>query len=224
MGRLSPVWDSVRSYLGIVALLVLVLPAAVLLLTLLAENSRPMSTKASSTEGGEAEVANRQARLELGGRGGSGEEGVHSLARRNEDGSPERGLEGEGAGPTRQIGREEGGTAPAQGPPSTATNTPAASTATAGASTPTEPVGSQTVLPAPTAEPASVSVEAPPDSSSQPATTVAAPASASAPAPVEQTPVTAAPEIVSPMLAPGEVPGDSISGAVSGDPLLDSFE
>lgn len=203
MGRLIPEWDDLRSYLVMAALLVFVLPAVVLLLTLLADYGRPAPMQKSDTGGGRSEVAHRRAHPEADERGASSEGGVRPLGRGGEDGSSEGGSEANGAGPTRQSVREPGDADQAQDPPDKVTSAPATPTATAGASGPTEVLGSAPAPPTPTAEPTPVGASAPP---------------------MATAPDISAPAIVGPMPTPSEVPLDGVEDSVSDGRLYDPPE
>lgn len=218
MDRLTPFWDEVRGYLGVVALLVVGLPTIVLVLTLLADYSRPQPLQSSNTGDAKREVVHRQDSPEGRQPGRSGEEQkVHSLGRRDENGSPAGGSETDRTDPTRQTVGDSGGASGGQEPSKAAAYAPAtSSTATAAAPAPT-PV-----------EPAPMGAPTPVATATAPAT---APATTSAPAPTPM--ATASPEaapasessttpaISAPISAPVEVPVDGVQSVVA-DPQFRS--
>jgi hypothetical protein len=212
MERLIPLWDHLRSYLGMVALLAIGLPAVVLLLTLLADSSRPLPKQASDG-GGESGDVVHQDRPDGRRSGGSGEEEkVRPLGRRDEDGTPDGSSGADRTDPTQQIVRDQGGAVGGQDPPNVV-GAPATSAAT--------------VVPASTAKPASVSASTPPTTYAIAPTTAPPTASASTPADAATTanpepasaPEPAAPANVTPISEPVEVPADGVRGTVS-DPQL----
>lgn len=214
MGRLIPEWDDLRSYVGMAALLVFVLPAVVLLLTLLADYGRPTLMQKSDSGGGRSEVAHRRVHPEADEQGASRERGVvRPRDRGGEDGSPEGGSEVNGAGPTRQAVREPGDAVQAQDPLDAATFTPATPTATAGASGSNEVLGSAPAPPTPTAEPTPVGA-------SPPALAEAATASADP----DPAPEISAPAIVGPMPTPSDVPPDGAQDTLTDGRLYDPPE
>ena len=200
MRRLIPMGDELRSYLGTVALLVFVLPAVVLVLTLLDEDSAPRPMQTSDSGKGNSEVAQRQARFE---RGGDGEGDVRPIKRHGV--SRESMPEDDRASPTRQTGPDQEGLRQSRDASGTAIPT--------GAPTLAEQGGSQAAPSVPPAEPAPANTEVPTPltPSSAPAAT-AAPATAAPSTPVAATTPPAsdqsAPTIAAPIPTPIEVPLD----------------
>ena len=219
MGRLIPLLDHLRSYLGMVALLAIGLPAVVLVLTLLADNGRRLPEPISDgVKGGE--VAHHQARPNIDGRGGNGTGSVRPFGRHGETESPEGSSEADGASPTRQPLRDQKVADREQDLPSATAEAPATSTATAAAPTPTTeptPVGPSTPPVVMATAPATA-----PATTSAPATAEAAPASPEA-APAS-TSESSAPTVDAPVPTPDEVPVEGARGVDFGEHHYDPFE
>jgi hypothetical protein len=103
-GWLISVGTDLRSFLGIAALLVFVLPAVVLVLTLMGADNKPVSMNTPTARGGGSAIT-RQSQPGGGERSGD-REGGNRLPGRH-DRSPGTVSEGDGVGPTSQTGRDQ---------------------------------------------------------------------------------------------------------------------
>ena len=212
-GWLVSVGSDLRSTLGIAALLVFVLPAIVLVLTLLGDDNKPVAMKTATARGRESAI-NHQNQPQGGERNAG------------RDGSPGTSSEDDGVGPTQQTGRDHKHAHQAED--ATVAAVPATPTAAAAASP--EPASSAAASSVPATESVASSVQAsasptssvPPDTSTTPSTATqptSAPAE-SAPPPAQQSsspdasaPAIAAPDASAPAIAgtiPGDVPEDAV--------------
>jgi hypothetical protein len=203
-GWLISVGADLRSFLGIAALMIFALPAVVLVLTLLGEDSKPVPMKTPTARGGGSAIT-QQDRTEGGER--KREDGDRLLGRH--DASPGTRSKGDRAAPTRQTGLDQRGSNQVQETPVAAV--PAAAPA---AGSP-EPVSSVAASSAPTSTAAASS-----PASSAPASV---PAGASGEAPTASTPSVAPhastdPTTTQPSSAPAESAPPVAQQASSTDP------
>ena len=203
-GWLISVGADLRSFLVIAALMIFALPAVVLVLTLLGEDSKPVPMKTPTARGGGSAIT-QQDRTEGGER--KREDGDRLLGRH--DASPGTRSKGDRAAPTRQTGLDQRGSNQVQETPVAAV--PAAAPA---AGSP-EPVSSVAASSAPISTAAASSA-----ASSAPASV---PAGASGEAPTASTPSVAPhastdPTTTQPSSAPAESAPPVAQQASSTDP------
>lgn len=233
--------SELRSFLGIAALLVFVLPAVVLVLTLLGNDNKPVSMKMPTERDGGSAVTHK-VQTEGGERSGEGEMGDRFPVRH--DRSSRTSSEDEGVGPALQTGQDQAGAQQAQDAPVTVAAVPATPTADAAGSP--EPVSSAAASSAPASSVAasSVPVAVPADGSGEvstapaasvPSDTAPAPTNATQPAPepAESAPPVAqqaspldpsAPAIAGGMPTPSEVPARDYQDVAPQDRSYDQSE
>lgn len=223
-GWLTSVSSELRSFLGIAALMVFLLPAVVLGLTLLGNDAKPVPIKTATARDGGSETT-RQAEPERGERSGNGEVSDRLLG--SHDGSAETSSDDDVTGSTGQTGRDQRDANQAQDTTDSVSTTP-----TAAAAESPEPASSVSpsassfvassvaASPAPATVPADSSVEAPtastpsvpPDTSTGP-TTATQPTSAGSAHPTSQQDSSVDPSasaIAREMPAPGDVPAKDV--------------
>lgn len=232
-GWLTSVSSELRSFLGIAALMVFLLPAVVLGLTLLGNDAKPVPIKtATAHDGGSAPTS--QPEPERGERSGNGEVSDRLLG--SHEGSPETSSDDDVTGSTGQTGRDQSDANQAQDTTGSVSTTPTAagspepantvspSASNSVASSVTSSVASSVAAsPAPATVPADSSVEAPaastpsvsPDTSSGPTTATQPTSAGSAPSTSQQDSSVdpSASAIARGMPAPSDVPsGDAQEG------------
>lgn len=224
-GWLSSVSSELRSFLGIAALMVFLLPAVVLGLTLLGNDAKPVPIKtATARDGGSATT--RQTEPETGERSGNGEVSDRVLG--SHEGSAGTSSDDDVTGSSGQTGRDQSDANQAQDTTGSVSTGAVSTTPTAAAAGSPEPASSVspsasssvassvTASPAPATVPADSSVEAPtastpsvpPDTSTGPTTATQPTSAGSAPATSQQDSSVdpSASAIARGMPAPGDVP------------------
>ena len=220
-GWLDSVGSDLRSFLGIGALVIFVLPAIVLVLTLLGNGLKPVPIEKATARGGRNAIVHHD-QPQGGGRND------HFTGRNG--GSPGTDSEANGVGPTQQTASDQREAPKAQG--ATVTTAPATSSASASASAATSAAASpEPASSSPTSSaPATGSVAA----GSAPATSSASPAASTAPATATQptstpagpappasqqasSPASSAPPLAGAMPTPGDVPVGGVQGGVPAD-------
>jgi hypothetical protein len=226
---LSSVVTNLRSFLGIAALLVFVLPAVVLVLTMLGDDNKPVSMNTATARGGGSAI-NSQDQPEGGEQRGNGEVS-HPLLGRH-DRSSGTSSEDDGEGPTRRTVPDQRDAHQAQD----ATVVAGTATPTAAAAGSPEPVSSVAASSASATEPVEGNVEAPTSSTPPvPPDTPTGPTTATKPtsAPAEAaSPITqqasssdpSAPAIAGAMPTPGDIPVEDFQGHVSDTSVYDPSE
>lgn len=218
-GWLTSVSSELRSFLGIAALMVFLLPAVVLGLTLLGNDAKPVPIKtATARDGGSAST--RRAEPESGERSGNGE--VSDRLPGSHEGSPGTSSDDDVTGSTGQTGRDQSDANQAQDTTGSVSTTPTA--AAAGSPEPVNTVSpsasssvTSSVAASPATAPADSSVEAPtastpPDTSTGP-TTATQPTSAGSAPPTSQQDSSVDPSasaIARGMPAPSDLPAKDV--------------
>lgn len=223
-GWLTSVSSELRSFLGIAALMVFLLPAVVLGLTLLGSDAKPVPIKTATARDGGSETT-RRAEPERGERSGNGE--VSDRLPGSHEESPGTSSGDDVTGSTGQTGRDQSDANQAQDTTGSVSTTPKA--AAAGSPEPASTVSpsasssassSVAASPAPATVPADSSVEAPtastpsvpPDTSTGPTTATRPTSDGSAP-PTSQQDSSVDPSasaIARGMPAPSDVPAKDV--------------